>query len=66
MRWTGGFTAVKRAWEDLAYDLMKYTHATSVEVGRAKNAIGKSRLHWDGVYQKVENYKLRKLNMSLA
>jgi len=66
MKWSGGFSAVRRAWEDLAYELMKATYNTSLEVGRAKNAIGKSRLHWDGIYQKVENYKLRKLSASLV
>lgn len=66
MRWKGGFNTVKKAWEDLAYELVKATHNTSVEVGRAKNAIGKSRLHWDGLYQKVENYKLKKLSLKMA
>lgn len=66
MKWNGGFSAVRRAWEDLAYELMKATYNTSLEVGRAKNAIGKSRLHWDGIYQKVENYKLRKMSAATA
>lgn len=60
-KWIGGFNAVREAWEDLSYDLVKATLHTSNEVGRTKNAIGKSRLHWDGIYQKVENYKLRRL-----
>lgn len=62
MRWAGGFSNVKKAWHDLAYDLIKATLNTAQEVGRSNNAIGKSRLHWDGIYQKVENYKLRKLS----
>lgn len=66
MRWKGGFAAVKKAWEELAYELVKATHNTSMEVGRSKNAIGKSRLHWDGIYQKVENYKLKKLSLKLV
>jgi hypothetical protein len=61
VRWAGGFEGVKAAWRDLAYELMKATMHTANEVGRSRNAIGKSRLHWDGVFQKVENYKLRKL-----
>lgn len=61
MRWISGFEAVKLAWRDLAFELMKATMHTAAEVGRSNNAIGKSRLHWDGLYQKVENYKLRKL-----
>jgi hypothetical protein len=59
--WIGGFDVVKTAWRDLAYELMKATMHTANEVGRSRNAIGKSRLHWDGIFQKVENYKLRKL-----
>jgi hypothetical protein len=59
--WIGGFNGVKKAWADVAYELIKATHHTAAEVGRSNNAIGKSRLHWDGVYQKVENYKLRQL-----
>jgi hypothetical protein len=59
--WIGGFEAAREAWEELAYELIKATLHTANEVGRSKNAIGKSRLHWDGLYQKVENYKLRRL-----
>lgn len=59
--WIGGFDVAKNAWRDLAYELMKATMHTANEVGRSRNAIGKSRLHWDGIFQKVENYKLRKL-----
>jgi len=66
MQWIGGFNAVKHAWQDLAYELIRATYNTAQEVGRAKNAIGKSRLHWDGVYQKVENYKLKKLSLAMA
>lgn len=63
-KWIGGFEVVKEAWRDLAYELMKATMHTANEVGRSRNAIGKSRLHWDGIYQKVENYKLRKLTVA--
>lgn len=58
-RWSGGFAAVKGAWNELAYELMVGTLNTANEVGRAKNAIGKSRLHWDGVYKTVQNYRLQ-------
>ena len=60
--WIGGFAAAKLAWREMAYELMRATVHTATEVGRSKNAIGKSRLHWDGLYQKVENYKLRQLS----
>ena len=61
MHWICGFEAVKAAWHELAHDLMRATMHTAAEVGRSNNAIGKSRMHWDGLYQKVENFKLRKL-----
>ena len=61
MRWVGGFDAVKAAWRELAFELMTATKHTAAEVGRSNNAIGKSRMHWDGLYQKVENFKLRKI-----
>lgn len=57
--WAAGFEAVKQFWKELAYELMKITHQTSDEVGRSNNGIGKSRLHWNLVYQTVENYKFR-------
>ena len=57
--WIGSFDQVKGAWTRVAYELMKITHETSDEVGRSNNAIGKSRTHWNLVYQTVENYKLR-------
>lgn len=59
VKWAVPFEAVKKAWRDLAYDLLKATQHTANEFGPSKNAIGKSRLHWDGIYQKVENYMLR-------
>lgn len=59
-RWRFDFSDVKEAWRELAYELMKATQHTANEFGPSKNAIGKSRLHWDGIYQKVENYMLRK------
>lgn len=61
IKWIHPFEQVKAAWRDLAYDLIRATLHTSMEVGRSRNAIGKSRLHWDGIFQKVENYKLRSI-----
>lgn len=57
--WIMPFERILDAWKNMAYELMKATLHTAVEVGRSNNAIGKSRLHWDGIYQKIENYKLR-------
>ena len=58
--WRFAFSEIKDAWRELAFELMKATQHTANEFGPSKNAIGKSRLHWDGIYQKVENYMLRK------
>jgi len=58
--WIMPFEEVKQAWNALAYELIKITHETSEEVGRSNNAIGKSRTHWNLLYQMVENFKLRK------
>ncbi len=58
LKWAGGFTAVKNAWEKMAYELMLGTLNTAHEVGRSNNAIGKSRLHWDGIYKTIQNYRL--------
>lgn len=63
--WIGSFDDVKEAWNRLAYELMKVTHETSDDVGRSNNAIGKSRTHWNLVYQTVENYKLREAAKAL-
>jgi hypothetical protein len=59
-RWIWPFAEVKGAWRSLAYELMKVTQTTSEDVGRSNNAIGKSRTHWNLIFQTVENYKLRK------
>jgi len=64
--WVIPFEDVKLAWKQLAYDLMKITHETSDEVGRSNNAIGKSRTHWNLVYQTVENFKLRQAAKQFA
>ena len=65
-RWSTSFTQVKQAWAGMAFDLIKATHNTATEVGSSNNQIGKSRLHWDGIYQKVENYKLKQQQGVLA
>jgi hypothetical protein len=60
LQWEGGFGSVQAAWKQLAPELIRATIHTAAEVGRSKNSIGKSRLHWDGLYKTLENYKLRK------
>lgn len=62
--WIVPFFEVKAAWKNMAYELLRATLHTADEVGKSNNAIGKSRLHWDGIFQKVENYKLRHLARS--
>lgn len=59
IKWVNSFDTVKLAWSDLAFELVRATKQTSDEVGRSNNAIGKSRSHWDSIYQRVENYYLR-------
>ena len=60
LEWVRGFNEVKTAWNDLAYEIIRATYHTSIEVGRSKNSIGKSRLHWDSLYKTLENYELRR------
>ncbi len=64
-QWVWPFTEVKGAWRQLAYELMKVTQTTSEDVGRSNNAIGKSRTHWNLIFQTVENHKLRKTAKNL-
>ncbi len=50
MRWRRGFKAVLRAWQKNAYQLLRLTKATSDQLGRNPNAIGKSRPHWAALH----------------
>ena len=45
-QWKGSFKDVKELWEKSAAELMRATQATSDELGRSPDAIGKSRNHW--------------------
>ena len=51
--WIGGFESVVQLWRDVGQELMKATQATSDEVGRKANAIGRSKNHWANVHNIV-------------
>lgn len=45
-QWKGSFDDVRRLWKRCGAELMRATQATSDELGRSPDAIGKSRNHW--------------------
>lgn len=57
-QWIGGFDAVLALWRELGGELMKATQATSDELGRNPNAVGKSRNHWANLHSTVAKYQL--------
>lgn len=57
-QWIGGFDKVLALWNQLGGELMKATQATSDELGRNPNAIGKSRNHWANLHSTVAKYQL--------
>ncbi len=59
-RWKIPFRDVKAMWNDLGGTLMEKTQASSEELGRKPDAIGKSRNHWGVLYSTVTAHFLRK------
>ena len=59
-RWKIPFTEVKAMWTELGGSLMEKTRASSEELGYKPDAIGKSRNHWDVLYNTVTAYFLQK------
>lgn len=57
-RWIVDFDDVLALWRDLGGELMKATQATSDELGRNPNAVGKSRNHWANLHSTVAKYQL--------
>jgi hypothetical protein len=57
-QWIGGFDSVLKLWRELGGELMKATQATSDELGRNPNAVGKSRNHWANLHSTVAKYQL--------
>jgi hypothetical protein len=58
MRFRGGLRSVLKAWRRDAAELMKLTKATSDQLGRNPNAVGKSRPLWAALYTKVSRNDL--------
>ncbi len=58
-RWRGGFTNVKKRWEQAGPDLVRKTVEKAQETGLNANAIGKSRTHWENLHQTVGWYDLQ-------
>lgn len=56
--WRGGFPAILAAWRGLGAELMRATVATSNELGRNPQSIGKSRNHWANLHARVIKYDL--------
>lgn len=57
-QWIGGFDSVLKLWRELGGELMKATQATSDELGRNPNAVGKSRNHWANLHSTVAKHQL--------
>jgi len=58
-RWKIPFAEVKAMWNELGGLLMEKTQASSEELGRKPDAIGKSRNHWGVLYSTVTAHFLR-------
>jgi hypothetical protein len=57
-KWKGGFTAVKKAWDEVGPEMMKLTQDTSLDNGRKTMAIGKSSTHYNALHSAVAKYQL--------
>jgi hypothetical protein len=58
-RWKIPFSEVKAMWNELGGVLMEKTQASSEELGRKPDAIGKSQNHWGVLYSTVTAHFLR-------
>jgi hypothetical protein len=58
IHWKGDFDDVLALWREIGGELMKATQATSVELARNPNAVGKSRNHWANLHSTVAKYQL--------
>ncbi len=58
-RWKIPFRDVKATWNDLGGTLMEKTQASSEDLGRKPDAVGKSRNHWGVLYSTVTAHFLR-------
>ncbi len=51
--WKGGFENVLALWRDSAVELLRATKQSSDELGRNPNALGKSKNHWAGLFNRI-------------
>jgi len=58
-RWKIPFAEIKAMWNELGGALMERTQASSEDLGRKPDAIGKSRNHWSVLYSTVTTHFLR-------
>jgi hypothetical protein len=58
VRWIGDFDDVLALWREIGGELMKATQATSIELARNPNQVGKSRNHWANLHSTVAKYQL--------
>lgn len=58
VHWIGSFDDVLALWREIGGELMKATQATSVELARNPNQVGKSRNHWANLHSTVAKYQL--------
>jgi hypothetical protein len=58
--WVGGYTAVRKLWEEAAQELVRETYDARKDVGHLPNQLGKSRSHWAGLHRALEVRPLRK------
>ena len=58
-RWKIPFAEIKAMWNELGGVLMERTQASSEDLGRKPDAIGKSRNHWSVLYSTVTTHFLR-------
>lgn len=58
IHWIGGFDDVLALWREIGGEMMKATQATSLELARNPNQVGKSRNHWANLHSTVAKYQL--------
>lgn len=59
-RWKVPFRQVKEIWKELGGILMEKTQASSEDLGRKPDALGKSHNHWSVLYSAVATHVLRR------
>ncbi|MDI6026910.1 AIPR family protein [Corticibacterium sp. UT-5YL-CI-8] len=52
--WVGGFSHVRKAWEEVGPILVKETREAIAEIGNSPNVLGKNRNHWSNMFKTVK------------